>query len=163
MQETWVWSLGREDPTEKEMATHSSILTWKSRGAWWATVRGATKSQTRLSNWAHICLSIHPSIHLSISNLLKYININIANLKKAEKHKKEMIFYLKIVTRNIYPSGSFSFLNKIEIMLGLLLCNLPLSLTVFWPFPRVMKHSFPPVWFLMVAQKICEMDIPWYM
>ena len=29
MQETWVWSLGREDLLEKEMATHSSILTWK--------------------------------------------------------------------------------------------------------------------------------------
>ena len=27
MQETRVWSLGREDPLEKEMATHSSILT----------------------------------------------------------------------------------------------------------------------------------------
>ena len=27
MQETWVQSLGREDPLEKEMATHSSILT----------------------------------------------------------------------------------------------------------------------------------------
>ena len=29
MQETWVQSLGREDPLEKEMATHSSILSWK--------------------------------------------------------------------------------------------------------------------------------------
>ena len=29
MQETWVWSLGQEDTLEKEMATHSSILTWK--------------------------------------------------------------------------------------------------------------------------------------
>ena len=29
MRETWVWSLGREDPLEKEMATHSSILDWK--------------------------------------------------------------------------------------------------------------------------------------
>ena len=28
MQETWVRSLGREDPLEKEMATHSSILAW---------------------------------------------------------------------------------------------------------------------------------------
>ena len=28
-QETWVWSLGWEDPVEKEMATHSSILAWK--------------------------------------------------------------------------------------------------------------------------------------
>ena len=27
--ETWVRSLGQEDPLEKEMATHSSILAWK--------------------------------------------------------------------------------------------------------------------------------------
>ena len=29
MKETWVRSLGQEDPLEKEMATHSSILTWR--------------------------------------------------------------------------------------------------------------------------------------
>jgi len=29
MPETWVQSLGQEDPLEKEMATHSSILAWK--------------------------------------------------------------------------------------------------------------------------------------
>ena len=29
MRETWVQSLGREDPLEKEMATHSSILAWR--------------------------------------------------------------------------------------------------------------------------------------
>ena len=29
MQETWVWPLGWEDPLEKEMATHSSILAWE--------------------------------------------------------------------------------------------------------------------------------------
>ena len=29
MQETWVRSLGQEDPLEKEMATHSSTLAWK--------------------------------------------------------------------------------------------------------------------------------------
>jgi len=29
MQETWVQSLGWDDPLEKEMATHSSILAWK--------------------------------------------------------------------------------------------------------------------------------------
>ena len=32
MQETWVQSLGREDPLEKEMATHSSILAWEILG-----------------------------------------------------------------------------------------------------------------------------------
>ena len=29
IQETWVQSLGREDPLEKEMAPHSSTLAWK--------------------------------------------------------------------------------------------------------------------------------------
>ena len=29
MRETWVQSLGQEDPLEKEMATHSSTLPWK--------------------------------------------------------------------------------------------------------------------------------------
>ena len=52
MRETWVQSLGREDPLEKEVATHSSILAWRipmDGGAWWATVHGVTKNQTRLS------------------------------------------------------------------------------------------------------------------
>ena len=29
VQETWVQSLSREDPLEKEMETHSSTLAWK--------------------------------------------------------------------------------------------------------------------------------------
>jgi len=29
MQETWVGSLGQEDPLEKEIKTHSSILVWR--------------------------------------------------------------------------------------------------------------------------------------
>ena len=32
MLETWVLSLSQEDPLEKEMATHSSILVWKTPG-----------------------------------------------------------------------------------------------------------------------------------
>ena len=32
MQETWVQSLGGEDPLKKEIATHSSILAWKIPG-----------------------------------------------------------------------------------------------------------------------------------
>ena len=47
--ETWVRSLGQEDPLEKGTATHSSILSWRipmDRGAWWATVYGVAKSRT---------------------------------------------------------------------------------------------------------------------
>ena len=32
MQETWVLSLGREDPLEKEMAIHTSVLAWRIPG-----------------------------------------------------------------------------------------------------------------------------------
>ena len=49
--ETWVRFLGQEDPLEESMATHSRIA-WRipmDRGAWWATVHGVAKSQTRLS------------------------------------------------------------------------------------------------------------------
>ena len=45
--------LGWEDPLEEGMATHSSVLAWKipmDRGAWWATIHGAAKSWTRLSD-----------------------------------------------------------------------------------------------------------------
>ena len=54
MQETPVQYLGQEDPLQKEMATHSSILAWEEnpmdRGAWRATVHEVTKVQTRLSD-----------------------------------------------------------------------------------------------------------------
>ena len=49
--ETWVRSLGWEDPLEKGMATHSSILAWEipwDRGTWGATLHGVTQSQARL-------------------------------------------------------------------------------------------------------------------
>ena len=51
MQETWVRSLGQEDPLEKEMATplqYSCLENSIDRGAWQATVHGVEKSQTRL-------------------------------------------------------------------------------------------------------------------
>ena len=47
--------LGWEDPLEKEMATHSSILAWRiptDRGTRQATVHGVTKNQTLLSDLA---------------------------------------------------------------------------------------------------------------
>ena len=53
IQETWVQSLGQEDPLEKGMATHSSNLAW---GMPWIEEpgglqsMGVTKSQTQLSN-----------------------------------------------------------------------------------------------------------------
>ena len=47
VQETWVPSLGWEDPLEKGKATHSSMLAWRIP---WTTVHGV-ESPTRLSNF----------------------------------------------------------------------------------------------------------------
>ena len=49
MWETWVRSLGWEDPLEEGMATHSSILAWRipmDRGAWQATAHVVTELDT---------------------------------------------------------------------------------------------------------------------
>ena len=56
MQETRVRCLGQEDPLEKEMATHSSILAW--RIPWMEEPGGlqsmASQSRTRLSNFTSL-------------------------------------------------------------------------------------------------------------
>ena len=49
VRETWVRTLGWEDPLEEGMATHSSILAWRipmDREAWQATVYGVAESDT---------------------------------------------------------------------------------------------------------------------
>ena len=54
MRETWVRSLGWEDPLEKRKATLSSILAWRIQ---WTTVPGVSESQTRLSDFHfHLCI-----------------------------------------------------------------------------------------------------------
>ena len=67
MQKTWVRSLGREDPVEKEMANHSSILAWRipwaeepgglrSTGSQWVGHNWVTSLhwQTELNMWTDI-------------------------------------------------------------------------------------------------------------
>ena len=52
MKKTQVRSPSREDPLEKEIATHSSILVWDpmDRGTWQAAVRRVVKSQMQMSD-----------------------------------------------------------------------------------------------------------------
>ena len=71
MQETCVRSLCREDPLEKEMATHSSILAWRipwteEPGELQST--GVAKSRTRLSDFTHTKQMITEICHSFIWN-----------------------------------------------------------------------------------------------
>ena len=64
MWETWVRSLGREDPLEKDMATHSSTLAWKS--PW-------TEKPGRLQSMGHKELDTTEQLHFHFSIPHPYI------------------------------------------------------------------------------------------
>ena len=64
LQETWVWSLGREDPLEKEIATHSSTLAWKIPWTEEPGVHGVAKSQIWLSDFTSLQMKIRKDSHL---------------------------------------------------------------------------------------------------
>ena len=53
-QETWVWSVGWEDPLEKEMATHSSILAWEIP---WTQEPGRPQSMESQKSWTQLQFS----------------------------------------------------------------------------------------------------------
>ena len=69
MQETWVWSLGREDPLKKRMATHFSILAWEML---WTEEPGGLqsirswKSQTWPSDYATGSTQAYVLFHFSL-------------------------------------------------------------------------------------------------
>ena len=88
MQDTRVWSLGREDPLVKEMATHCSILAWEiprteesgrlqSMGSQ-RDGRDLTTKQQHLSIQLSVCLSVYLSIYLP------------GNLKAADNDQKQV-------------------------------------------------------------------------
>ena len=64
MQETWVWSLGLEDPLEKGLATHSSALAWRIP---WTEEPGRLQSmvsQRVRHDWVTKCGHAHTHIQL---------------------------------------------------------------------------------------------------
>ena len=98
MHETQVQFLGREDPLQKEIATHSSTLAWKipwTEKPGRLTVHGVAKSRTRLSDFTFflsiaalstaIC-SANKGVVISIkcSRAVKEIK-NSAKVKKAHE------------------------------------------------------------------------------
>ena len=71
--ETWVRSLGQEDPLEKEMSTHSSILAWKIP---WAEEPGGLQSMGSQTEWLTLSLSF--TLNLTLHFWKPLIQIYVA-------------------------------------------------------------------------------------
>ena len=113
MRETWVWSLGWEDPLEKEMATHSSILAWKV--PWMQEPGGlqSTGSQRIGHDWSSNL--IHSN---EIAGLQEMYTFRFVRKAKLFSEVVEIIYT---------PNGSekvFTLLNSLSVMLSGL-WNLP--------------------------------------
>ena len=74
VQETQVQFLGPEDPLEKEMATHSSILAWK---IWWTEEPGGLHAVTRVRHdFATKTLPCFPlGINIILLNLFIFLQL----------------------------------------------------------------------------------------
>ena len=81
MWETWVRSLGREDPLEKEMATHSSILAW--RIPWMEELGGPQSTGRKESNTTE---RLHFHFHIILMRNYLY-SLKISCLSPLQKAK----------------------------------------------------------------------------
>ena len=75
VQETRVWALGQEDPLEKEMATHSSVLAWRIP---WAEEPGGSQSlglQRVRHNWATNTFTFSHLCVYGVEGVLKRLNL----------------------------------------------------------------------------------------
>ena len=110
MWETWVWSLGWEDPLEKEMATHSSILAW--RIPWTEEPGGlqSTGSQRVGHNWAtSLSLSLSPRV---CSNYSKQFTDSVQSLSNYQWHFSQNKNFLSWNTFLFFPVVTPSQLYK---------------------------------------------------
>ena len=132
MQETRVRSPRWEDLLEEEWQPlqYSCLENPMSRGAWWATVHGLAKSQTRLNHWAHCTLSWQfPSkvrrervegetkLFVSSEDTMQTIYCQVYRVKKwlLEPRKakgKTYQTFLKFIYKSLFCEITFASINK---------------------------------------------------
>ena len=87
--ETWVWSLGWEDPMEEDMATHSSILAWRIP---WTEEIGRLWSTGSQKSWPWL-KQLRKHIHMSSCKKKNLIEIGVWDA------------FLKVVTTELRSGG----------------------------------------------------------
>ena len=105
MWETWVRSLGREDPLEKEMATHSSILAW--RIPW-------TEELDGLQSTGHKELDTTERLHFHFCFLLSHgSSIYLSRIKAMERQENSLLSSSVEFSQCIISKGIAMTLNHI--------------------------------------------------
>ena len=129
MQETWVCSLGREDPLEKEMATHSSILAWRIP---WREDTGRLQSlglQRVGHDWA-----------TSLSLNQEWFNLDFVQefpggLVKADYQPRPLNFWFSRF--GVVPGGSAFLKSSIVMLISCTFLNFLLLLSVVQSLPTL--------------------------
>ena len=128
MQETWVQSLGRDDSLEKEIVTHSGILSWETP---WTEESGGLQSmgfQRVGCNWAtehthtlesnrHLCPNLAKgelTLHLAYAKKKKKVSLAIARYKYATCPHLSPWPYK--------PRGSWTLSISLQLKMSALLC-----------------------------------------
>ena len=159
MWETQVWSLGREDPLEKEMLTHSSILAW--RIPWMEKPGGLQSmgSQRVGHDWAtsfHFT-SLHDRINGTVDFLLSALGLFCYHHTGARMNpflfwyiwKPGLAFWINI----LWDNGQRSSIVFLELMLLTVVCfseNPAKSSSrcpQVWPWYIMLTIALPPVLF----------------
>ena len=110
MQKTWVRSLGWEDPLEKGMATHSSIVASRipmDRGAWLATILRVPESRTQLSRLTLSLYSVSSWVICGTSHRLQVYQQKLTLLSLMQCFSKMHINHRQ-------PAGDLSVTVKIQ-------------------------------------------------
>ena len=96
MQETQVWSLGGQDPLEKEMATHSSLLAWEIH------VHGVAKSSTWLSHSLFKLLS-----EIQFTNIFSHSLDDLFTFLKVSFDEQKFLILMKSNFSLCFPGGQW--------------------------------------------------------
>ena len=81
MQETWVWLLSQKDPLEKEIATHSSILTWGILGTEESEGLQSTGSRRVKHDWAINTFTFFFALWFSLTFIFRRSEAVMGSLK----------------------------------------------------------------------------------
>ena len=104
MWETQVRSLGQEDPLEKEMATHSSILAWKIQwmgnlvgySPWGRKESDTTERLHFIHTYICMCIAISPATYILMGKSLFFFSSPVFLIYKVRELKLRLVFTLDI-------------------------------------------------------------------